>query len=227
MNGLIGSNGLIGNYLQQHIQMANTFNSNNINTISEYEFDTVYCSAPSGNRLFVATNPRLDDMAIDQMIDTIIPSKINNFILISTCDTQIRPDTVYGKNRLRLETFVKSNFENYHIIRLSALIDNNITKNILFDIKHRKYIDKINANLKLQWYPLDNLIKDINRVVEYAIKETNLCSEPIKNLELVATLAPDLLDQINYNPIDTHYNLNPYSHVKEDILKLMQEYLNG
>ena len=55
------------------------------------------------------------------------------------------------------------NFDNFLIIRLTALVGKHLKKNILFDIKNKFQLDKINKNSVYQYYPIDNLSKDIKK----------------------------------------------------------------
>ena len=223
--GLIGSTGLIGSHLQTFIKFDRLFNSTNIDTIVKDKFSRIYCAAPSGNRVQALSNPADDTASVDLLISKLEQAKIDKLILISTGDTQIVPDSVYGRNRLRLEECVKQ-FNDHHIIRLSSLISNNITKNVLYDIKHQCYLDKINPNARLQWYPLCDLEKDLDRIISNNIRETNLCSEPILIQEIIDQLAPQIKKMLVNYTLGANYDLHPYSHLKEDILKHMRDYLS-
>ena len=222
---LIGNTGLIGRHIKKFVSVDAEYNSKNIKSIQHQKFDLIYCAAPSGNRLAATKNIKADTQSIDLLIDCLRKVETNKIILISTSDTQISPDSIYGYNRLRLAEFVKENFNDHHIIKLSALISDSITKNILYDIKNSIYIDKINANTISQWYPLCDLKKDLDRIVKYNIKETNLCSEPISVQEMIDAVAPQINDKILKHTPGANYNLTPYSHTKEDIFKYMREYL--
>jgi hypothetical protein len=224
MIALIGSTGLIGQHLAKFIGADKQYNSVNICDMIGQEFDIVYCAAPSGNRIQAMENPVQDSASVDVLIDVLTQTKIGKIILISTGDTQVKPDTVYGHNRLRLEETVKQ-MNNYYIVRLSTLIADNITKNMLYDIKHETYLDKINTNTLLQWYPLDDLEKDLKRIMFYGIRETNLCSEPFYGRDIIKYLAPHLADKIVNYPEGQHYRLTPYSYLRDDILNRMREYL--
>ena len=91
----------------------------------------------------------------------------------------------YGKNRIDLEKFVMNNFDNFLIIRLTALVGQHLKKNILFDIKNKNQLDKINKNSVYQYYPIDNLSKDIKKLSNENNKVIHLNSEPIKVDEIL------------------------------------------
>ena len=112
MIGLIG-NGLIGRRIQTFLSVDQVFTSKNIDLLSNYQFDIIYCAAPSGNRIWADQNPADDTESCKQLIQHLELIKDTKLILISTGDTQVRPDTVYGSNRLKLEKYVKENFKKY------------------------------------------------------------------------------------------------------------------
>jgi len=219
MLGLIG-NGLIGRRLQTFLPIDHVFTQANISSLTNYQFDTVYCAAPSGNRIWTDQNPAEDTESCKQLIQHLELIKDTKLILISTGDTQIRPDTVYGSNRLKLENYVKNNFKEYHIVRLPSLIGNDITKNMLYDIKHNtQWVNKINPHSQLQWYPLDRLEIDLANLT---LPEYNLCSEPIQSLEIVKKFAPELA--LTALPSNLNYDLKPYSISKQEIFDAIEVY---
>jgi len=220
MMGLIG-NGLIGRRLRAFLSIDHIFTQTNVSSLTNYQFGTVYCAAPSGNRIWADQNPAEDTESCRQLIQHLELIKDTKLILISTGDTQVRPDTVYGRNRLKIENYIKNNFKEYHIVRLPSLIGSDITKNMLYDIKHQTpWIEKINADAWLQWYPLDRLQVDFSALTEL---EYNLCSEPIQGWEIINKFAPNL----KLSPQDTNlrYDLKPYSVTKQEVFAAIEEYL--
>jgi len=218
MIAVIG-NGLIGKMLQDIVKPDRIFDSKNIHTFQSY--NTVYCAAPTGNRIWVQQNSVQDLNNILYMIERIHTSNIKRFVLISTCDTQVKPHTAYGKNRLALETYVASSFEDYQIIRLPMIIHSTITKNILWDIKHRKYLESINLNSLTQWFDLNNL----KAILNTKEKILNACSESINNLDILQEFCPDIIDSLDYNRKGDVYDLKPFLYSQEDIFGSMRDYL--
>jgi len=234
MIGLIGSTGLIGQVLSQHIQFDKTFNSANIESIVDYQFDIVYCSAPSGNRLLANQNPQQDSASIQKLINILAHARIQKFVLISTVDAVHASDTTYGSNRKLLEDFVKQQFADHHIVRLCGLISKHIKKNTLYDLKHSQYISDIKLDLKCHWYPLTNLVKDLSTIISNNIREENLVSELVSNREIVNKFYPDYIDSILPSTEFESYNLTcnntdifgQYLLTKQDIFNSMQDYIN-
>lgn len=223
MNALIGSTGVIGTVLQQSIAFDHVFNSKNIEEILNYKFDTVYCSAPSGNRLIANQNPSQDFANIKQLSDIITQIKLKKLILISTVDTQVK-DSPYAQNRKYLEQAVEQ-LPDYHIIRLCSLIDSSIKKNILYDLKHNTFVENINSGDICQWYPLQQLHNDIEYTVNNNIRDINLTSEPITNKDIIEQFFPDQLSKVKNIKLN-EYNLLPYRYSKQKIFLEIARYIN-
>lgn len=220
MIGVIG-NGLIGKRLQSFLPVDNVYTRKNINALGNTAHDILYCAAPSGNRIWAEQNPGLDSDSCLELISNLMSVTDTKLILLSTGDTQVRPNTAYGRNRLMLETFVKNNFKNYHIVRLPSLIGNDITKNMLYDIKHQtEWVNKINADAWLQWYPLDRLEQDLKSLTH---QEFNLCSEPIQGWEIIKQFASNL--NLSTKTSDLKYDLKPYSVSKQEVFSAIEDYL--
>lgn len=224
MQALIGCTGLIGQLLNQHLKFDHYFTGKNIDQLSQFDYNTVYCAAPSGNRIIAEKYPETDAESVDRLISALLETKIDRVVLISTCDTQVNPQTHYGRNRLRLETAVRENWPCHHIVRLSSLIHSTIKKNILYDIRHAQYIDKINPNTQLQWYPLDHLIQDLDCCIKSEIRELNLCSEPIANQQIIDLFGKHIQQQVLPGSAGHIYNLTPYRYTADEIFDHMREY---
>lgn len=224
-NIAIVGEGLIGKRLAKFVNPTHTFNSKTLLDLPMNDYDTVYVAAPSGNRIWASENPGFDQASTGLLIRNLLVTRCNRIVLMSTGDTQVRPDTGYGKNRLELETAVRGRFSNHYIIRLPGLIGNDITKNILYDIKHQtEWATKINTLTKQQWYPLDNLEQDITSILSNDQREVNLVSEPILN--------QDIVDQFKQSTVNTtspgiNYDLGPYTYTKEEIFEAISLYLRG
>ena len=220
--GLVGNSGLIGNYLKTHIKFTHEFNSHNIEDIKNLNFDTVYIAAPTSNRLWSNENSKKDAENIQQLIFQLSLANIDRVILVSTVDTILRPYLPYGYNRLEFEKQLSQKFDTY-ILRLGALIHSSIKKNVLYDLKHQQYLDKINLNVQQQWYDLNNLHRDINFLLLSQKRERNLGSEPIFNWEIVQRFFPDL--RLKYD-VAVNQSFAPYSSNKQEIFQVIERYLN-
>jgi len=234
VTALIGSTGLIGSSLCKQIHVDATFNSSNIVEAQHQQFNTVYCCAPSGNRILANQRPEEDLDNILSLIATLKTIKIQRFVLISTVDTQHNPESPYGHNRLMLEKFAAT-INNHHIVRLCSLIDSNITKNILYDLKHQCFLDLIDLDLIMHWYKLSDLAGHLATIINNNIREVNLVSEPVSNQEIVDTFFAKLAlskyaNGRPYNLTCSAVNLTgqvrDYVYTKDQIFDFIADYLN-
>ena len=130
----------------------------------------MFCAGAPVIKWIANKKKKKDLISINVLKKNIENIKCKKFILISTVDVYSNPNNksekdkptnsknnFYGKNRLDLEKFVIKNFDNFLIIRLTALVGKHLKKNILYDIKNKFQLDKINKNSVYQYYPIDNL----------------------------------------------------------------------
>jgi hypothetical protein len=184
------------------------YNSANIDQIANCSFNTLYCAAPSGNRLLANKNPDQDLASINTLITALRKVNVVNFVLISTVDTVHARHTAYGSHRKILEEFVQDTFNKHYITRLPTLVSSGIRKNVLYDLKHKQYTDSINLDMQCHWYPLVRLRSDINTMIDNNITEENFISEPIANRDIVHKFFPELINQITATPtVAGSYNL--------------------
>jgi hypothetical protein len=223
---LIGSRGLFGNKILTFCTPDCTYNSDNINDLSRANFDTVICAAPSANRRIAQVDPEADANSVDQIISALSSHRIKRLILIGTIDTIVHPESVYGRNRLRLENFVKQEFVHHYVLRFGNIVDTTIKKNVLYDLKHNQFLDSINLDSMTQWYPLDRLQADIEHALTYDKYEHTLVSDSIQVREIVEKFFPEKLSQVGTAPGPiANYNLAP-SFSKQLVFGQMEEYVH-
>lgn len=157
------------------------------------------------------------------IVNCIKNTKFNRVVLLGTVDSVLRNNLSYGNNRLWLEEQILTRFTNAHVLRLSSLIHKNIKKNMLYDLKHRCYLDQINLNARIQWYDLNNLYQDINYVIKNNLQVYNLVSEAIINQEIVTRFGISGVGN-TYDIVNAP--ILPWSYSKKEIFKSMEQYLN-
>jgi nucleoside-diphosphate-sugar epimerase len=205
--GLIGHTGFVGTNIKNEFKASiECYNSKNISEIKEEDFSTLYISAIQAKKWWANQNAEEDKALIDELFEHLNTVKANKVIFISTVDVYQPPlnadeDTpsnkdihAYGVNRLYAEEKVKSLFDDVHIIRLQGLVANNLTKNIVFDLKNKNILETINPDSALQWYPLSRLYSDIEKVIERNIPLINLSVEPVKTQDII-NIAPLTADE--------------------------------
>ena len=201
------------------------YNSDNIHELAQQHFDTVICAAPSADRRTAQANPQADADSVNQIISVLSAQRIQRLVLIGTIDAVVNPDTPYGQNRLRLENFVKQEFEHHYILRFGNIVGTNVKKNELYDLKHNQFLDNINLDSMTQWYPLNRLQADIEHALLHDSYQKTLISEPIMVREIVEKFFPEKLSQVGTNPgTRANYNLTPVFS-KHLVFEQMSEYL--
>ncbi len=111
----------------------------------------------------------------------------------------------YGKNRLKLELALEEKFDTI-VLRLPALFGQGLKKNILYDLIHKKHLEKINTESTYQFYNLQNINKDIDFALKNNIKKLNLATQPIKISE-VLNLCFDYDIKSNFSAEIRHENM--------------------
>jgi hypothetical protein len=223
---LIGHTGFIGSYLKKNISFNYLYDSSNLHQIrSIADHGIIYCAAPTSSRLRVENDPDGDRQSVKNLIDILSKVQADRIVLFGTVDSHLPLKKPYGHNRLMLENFVKQRFQKHHVMIISSLIHYTIQKNVLYDLKYGKWLSSINAMDQLQWYPMENLIPDIEYCVNQNVRELYLVSEPISNLELVQTFTPSYLPMISYKQSHNLYDFKPYRFTKEEIFRRVTEYL--
>jgi len=190
---LIGYTGFVGNNLNQQTHFDYVYNSKNIQTASNEEYDLVVCAAPSAVKWKANQNPEEDLHHINALIDGIREIKTGTFIQISTVDVYKTPQMVYedtpldcdelhayGRNRIYLESFIKKNFKSRLIIRLPALFGDGLKKNFIFDLLNDNRLDLTDRESEFQFYSLTHLWSDITLALQNSLTELNISTEPLK-----------------------------------------------
>lgn len=221
---LIGSRGLFGGEILKFYTPSHLYNSDNIQELGTQEFDTVICAAPSGNRRAAQADPAADTASVDKIITALSPQRVKKVILIGSIDAVTYPDSVYGSNRLRLEKYIKQQFQQHYVLRFGNIIDDKIKKNILYDLKHDQFLEYINLDSNTQWYPLGRLQKDIQHALTFDCYEQTLVSEPIQVREIVERFFPEKINRVGTNPAPrTAYN-QPWVFSKQLVFDYMSKY---
>jgi len=242
MLALIGSSGFVGTNLKKQYNFSHFYNSSNIQDISNYEYETVFCAAPSAIKWKANKEPAEDLQQIYNLVKYFKDIKTKRFILFSTVDVynyfpsdedsviDITKTTFYGKNRFLLENFVMKYFNLYNIIRLPGLFGEGLKKNIIFDLLNDNINYKINANDSYQWFYLKDLSLIINKVIKQNISIYNVSTESITNKELVENIANKYVNFLVYDNSNIYYDMKTkygnYLYTKTDIFNKLNEFIN-
>lgn len=147
MKILVGHTGFVGSNLLESYAFDACFNSKNITESFGLNPDILVYSGVRAEKFLANKEPEKDFEIILNAIENIKKINPKQIVLISTVDvypnpisvnenTEIDLETVqpYGKNRLYLENWVASNFNDYLIVRLPGLFGKNIKKNFIYDL---------------------------------------------------------------------------------------------
>ena len=212
---LIGYTGFLGSsLLRQGMQFTDLYNSANIETMAG-EFDSVICCAPSAEKWRANLNPEEDAASVQKLKATLSNIFCNEFILISTADVfagvigvdeHCNPDALepYGKNRMDLESFVKSRFPHL-IIRLPGVVGPGLKKNLIFDLSHSRTPAEAKEST-FQFYPVVNLRDDIARAKTLRVSVIHLTAEPLSFNEIHDLVFGGIQGRSNGFPL-RHYDV--------------------
>lgn len=196
MYTVVGS-GFIGSYLQTQIS-CRAYSRHNIDSMHDVLHDAVIVAAPSSNRLWANSHPQDDLDNCQKLYLDLSRCQYHHMVIISTVDVFV--DSSYGKNRKWFEEKLLE-LPNVKVIRLPMICHTSIQKNMLYDIKNECWLDKINIDSEMQYYPLDNLMTDIDMVIDDPHAWHNLTSRPISNRFLIENYNSKLIKQVEKNTV--------------------------
>lgn len=203
MDALIGSTGFVGQALSAQRAFGAAYHSTDIEQIEGRRFDRIVCAGVSAVKWWANANAEADQHGIDLLTRHLDHVETGRFVLISTVDVYGTPvgvdegDAVpgpglhpYGLHRARLEDWVRRRFPGAHVIRLPALFGPGLKKNALFDLLHGNRLEHVDPASRFQWYPLERLADDIDRVQALGLPLVNLATEPVGMAEIQRRFFP-------------------------------------
>jgi nucleoside-diphosphate-sugar epimerase len=239
---LIGNTGFVGSNLLNQFNFDDVYNSKNLASIKDKEYDELYCAAPSAIKWIANKDPINDIKSVIELVENVSKAKIKKLYLFSSVDVyskkinvneetkiDIKKSDYYGRNRYILETYLSNSFDT-KIIRLPALFGKGIKKNALYDLLNNNQLENICLQSEFQWFNLKELKNIINYINNMNIKCINVTSEPIKMLEIVNNFFQEKISncisnkKIEYD-INTIYYKNKYFYNKKQILYSLEEFI--
>ncbi len=200
---LIGHTGFVGSNLAAQGNYSALFNSRNIADIAGKSFDTIVCAGVQAVKWKANKEPEADWAGIEKLLQPLAAAKAARFILLSTIDVYASPNGVtedvlptkenhaYGRHRLMVEEFVRDRFANHHMIRLPGLFGPGLKKNVIFDLLHDNCLDAIQPLSSFQYYDLQHLTADLEKMVRENIRMLNLATEPVSTKAILENFAPE------------------------------------
>lgn len=188
---LIGHTGFVGGNLLRQRSFNDLYNSRNIESIRGKSYGFVVCAGLPAAKWRANADPAADLASLSRLVTALDGATIDELIVISTVDVYDPPvgvdeDTViahdsghpYGRHRLRLEEFARERFRT-RVIRLPGLFGSGLKKNVIYDILHANNLDDVCAGSEYQFYSLERLTADIERVRELDLGLVNFATERV------------------------------------------------
>ena len=191
-NALIGYSGFVGGTLFKQAPFDALYRSTNIGDIAGKTFDTVVCAGAPAQKWIANREPQADRQKINDLIGHLKTVECKRFILISTVDVFKNPIGVnegtsideaglhaYGLHRRLLEKFVESHFPAHLIVRLPGLVGPGLRKNVIYDFLNNNNLHAIESRGVFQFFPMANLLFDINTAAQAGLQLIHLTAAPI------------------------------------------------
>ena len=220
ISALIGHSGFVGGNLCRQYEFSAYYNSHNSDEMRGKSFDLVVCSGISAVKWLANKDPESDWSKIVRLLDMLKQIEAKRFVLISTIDVYPDPSGVtesteialegahpYGRHRFNVEQFIRERFPVVNIVRLPGLFGAGLKKNVIFDLMHHNCLEAINPASSFQYYDLELLWSDIQKVIELEVPLLNVASEPILTADIVKTFFPDRT--VGQKPAgEAHYDMH-------------------
>ena len=234
---LIGYTGFVGANLRDQIYFDEYYNRANLDTIANRHFSQVYFAAMPGSMWYANNHPEDDARALQYYCDILKSITIEKIVLLSTVnvygnardvdeDTDPIPTTVYGKNRLALELYIKQHYSNYQIVRLPGLFGPHLKKNIVYDLAHNNRLEHINLSTQFQWYCTEWLAHDLDKFRIFNM--VNFTTELYETWKLVRHTSWDFYRFQDEEPAFSQHIVSKFGRIKSimSVESKLREYFN-
>jgi nucleoside-diphosphate-sugar epimerase len=250
MRALIGHTGFVGGNLQPQAEFDAVYHSATIETLRGQACDLIVCAGAPAVKWVANADPDADWANLARLIDVIRSAPCRSLVLISTVDVYASPIGVdertvpdatrtgnaYGYHRRQLELAVQATEADVTIVRLPALFGEGLKKNVIYDLLHDHQVDRIHPDGAFQYYNLDWLWADIERVRTAGVREVNLAVPPLTVREVAETCFGRAFE----NPLATggpalydmktvHSSLwgrtDGYSHGRDEVLSSLRAFV--
>ena len=224
---LIGYTGFVGSNLSDQFTFTDRYNSKNITSIEGKSYDLIVSAGTSSLKWKANQEGETDWKNIQKLIEPLTSVKTKQFVLISTVDVypvavQVHEDThvteseipqAYGRNRFRLEEFVRKQFKNATIIRCPQLFGPGLKKNFIYDLIHHNALDFTHKDSLFQWYNIEHVWQDIQIAVKNNVPLINFATEPTRAEEVAEKCAGMAFKTITPNPPLSYNFFSKHAHL--------------
>jgi nucleoside-diphosphate-sugar epimerase len=248
---LIGYTGFVGSNLSNQLTFDDVYNSQNIESIRGKTYDLVVSAGSKAERWKANQDPEGDWEGIKKLLDNLENVKAKHFILISTVDVYPNPngateDTktsaellsqAYGKNRFKMEDFVRAHFPKTTILRCPQLWGPGVKKGFIYDLIYDNALNFTHKDTKMQFYNITHMWEDIRKVIDNNIDLINFAVEPTTAAEIAkAALGIDFTNVTEKPPLvfdfkskySSLWNSNDgYLYHKKEILNELKRFIQN
>jgi nucleoside-diphosphate-sugar epimerase len=223
---LIGYTGFVGGNLLRQGQYDDLYNSKNIEEIKGKSYDLIICAGVPAVKWKANQNPDEDLRTLERLMDNLRNVETKKIVLISTVDvydppvnvyedTVINPEVVgpYGEHRYLLEQFVREYFSESIVVRLPGLFGKGLKKNFIYDLINDNCLDLTHYKSVFQFYNLEHITKDIEKVIENSIDIINLATEPVSVIEVAKICLGMEFTNVTERPSVNYDMRSKHSHI--------------
>ena len=111
--------------------------------------------------------------------------------LVTEDDPPPAENHAYGRHRLKVEQFVAEHFPVHHIARLPGLFGDGLKKNVIYDLLHDNCLEMIQPGSAFQYYNLDHLTADLDKMVANDLQLLNVATEPVSTQSILDHFSPN------------------------------------
>lgn len=132
---LIGDTGFVGSHIKKEFKNISSYNSRNIDTIKNSEWDVLIISAPSSNKLLANRNSDLDLESINNLLENLKHVQADRVFIVSSISCiNHEIDMPYGRNRVYFNKKIEEKFENVTIQYYPLIKGEGVRKGYFRDI---------------------------------------------------------------------------------------------
>ena len=197
-DALIGCTGFVGGNLLRQTHFDDLYHSRNINDIRGRRYELIVCAGARAEKWKANQDPETDRGNLQVLCDALQDAHAHKLLLISTVDVYPVPigvdeetpidcarATAYGRHRYELEQFLSDRF-NTVVVRLPGLFGPGLRKNVVYDLLHDNQVHKIHPDSIHQFYNLNYLWADLQKVLREDLRLVNFATEPLPTAELAS-----------------------------------------
>jgi hypothetical protein len=211
---LIGYTGFVGQTLNRQAEFDDRFNRSNIEQIRGKGYSLIVCAGAPAAKWYANRHPEEDRANLDWLMSCLSEAEAGRFVLISTVDVYPEPVGVdestkidseggepYGRHRFHLERFAAERFAHHTVVRLPGLFGLGLKKNTIYDFLTAGESPYTHRDSVFQYYDMENLWRDVQRVVETELPLVNMATEPIAATEIARACSVPLDWQSEAHPV--------------------------